>query len=74
MIETKGLKAQGNQVTKLKVKEIVLEHPIEGIEPWPEDVVPEISEDDSDDDEDSDEDGDNTMEWDISDDDQPKLF
>jgi topoisomerase-4 subunit A len=37
-IEVKGLKAQGNQITKLKVKEIILTHPIdEGKEPWPVD-------------------------------------
>lgn len=36
LIEVKGMKAQGNQVTKLKVKEIVLTHPIdESPEPWP---------------------------------------
>ena len=35
-IEVKGMKSQGNQMTKLKVKEIVLEHSIEGDEPWPE--------------------------------------
>ncbi len=75
LIETKGMKAQGNQVTKLKVKEIVLEHPIEGLEPWPEDVAPEISDEDSDDDSDDSED-DNTVEWDLTggDDDQPTLF
>ena len=75
LIETKGMKAQGNQVTKLKVKEIILEHPIEGLEPWPEDVAPEISDDDSDDDSD-DSDDDNTVEWDLTggDDDQPTLF
>ena len=72
-IEVKGMKAQGNQVTKLKIKEIVLTHPIEGIEPWPEDAQEEnpVDEDTevSDDDE-------NTMEWDLSngDDDQPTLF
>lgn len=38
LIEVKGMKAQGNQVTKLKVKEIVLTHPIdESPEPWPVD-------------------------------------
>lgn len=38
-IDVKGMKAQGNQLTKLKVKEIVLTHSIEGEEePWPEDV------------------------------------
>ena len=73
LIDIKGMKAQGNQVTKMKVKEIVLEHPIEGDEPWPEDVKKE-DEDSNDDSSDNDEGGDNTMEWDLSDDDQPKLF
>jgi topoisomerase-4 subunit A len=37
LIDVKGMKAQGNQMTKLKVKEIVLTHPIdESPEPWPE--------------------------------------
>jgi len=70
LIEVKGMKAQGNQVTKLKVKEIVLEHPEGGDEPWPEDV--KVEEPGSEDD--NDEDSDNTMEWDMTDDDQPKLF
>ncbi len=36
LIDVKGMKAQGNQLTKMKVKEIVLTHPIdEGKEPWP---------------------------------------
>jgi topoisomerase IV subunit A len=73
LIDVKGMKAQGNQVTKMKVKEIVLEHPIEGDEPWPEDVKKE-DEDSNDDSSDNDEGGDNTIEWDLSDDDQPKLF
>ncbi len=38
-IDVKGMKAQGNQLTKLKVKEVVLTHPIEGDEPWPEDEI-----------------------------------
>jgi topoisomerase-4 subunit A len=74
-IEVKGMKAQGNQVTKLKIKEIVLTHPIEGLEPWPEDV--KIEEVDSEEDEnDESDDDENTMEWDLSngDDDQPTLF
>jgi len=71
LIDIKGMKAQGNQVTKMKVKEIVLEHPIEGDEPWPEDVK---KEEDSENDDSEDEGGDNTMEWDLTDDDQPKLF
>jgi topoisomerase-4 subunit A len=37
LIDVKGMKAQGNQMTKLKVKEIVLTHPIdESPEPWPD--------------------------------------
>ena len=44
-IDVKGLKSQGNQMTKLKVKEVLLDHPIEGGEPWPEPEKP-ISTDD----------------------------
>jgi topoisomerase-4 subunit A len=33
-IDVKGMKSLGNQLTKLKVKEVVLNHPIEGDEPW----------------------------------------
>ena len=41
LIDVKGMKAQGNQVTKMKVKEIVLTHEIaEGKEPWPVEEVP----------------------------------
>jgi topoisomerase IV subunit A len=81
IIEVKGMKAQGNQLTKLKVKEIVLTEPIEGTEPWPDlaKKVP-ISEDDdededsenedSDGDDNGDDDGDApTIEWDI----EPKV-
>jgi topoisomerase-4 subunit A len=75
-IDVKGMKAQGNQLTKLKVKEIVLTHPIEGSEPWPEDQPLDLSDgeashDDSDD-------GDSTsFEWDLSggeEPEQPTLF
>lgn len=75
MIDVKGMKAQGNQLTKLKVKEIVLTHSIdEGKEPWPEEL-PEseltISEDAA-------EEEAPTMEWDITSDEddegQPTLF
>ena len=75
MIDVKGMKAQGNQMTKLKVKEIVLTHAIdESPEPWPaqqleaDDIPVEelVGEDTA------------TMEWDITDDgdkdDNPKLF
>lgn len=77
-IDVKGMKAQGNQVTKLKVKEIVLTHEIEGTEPWPDQIQkdPDVSEEESDDDEMT-VDG-NTVEWDLKkteeDDDQPTLF
>ena len=50
-IDIKGLNAQGNQLEKLKVKEILLEHPPEGDEPWPDD---EGGDDGSDDDGDDD--------------------
>jgi topoisomerase-4 subunit A len=35
-IDVKGMKSQGNQLTKLKVKDIELLHSIPGEEPWPE--------------------------------------
>jgi topoisomerase-4 subunit A len=36
-IDVKGMKAQGNQLTKLKVKEVILNHPIgKGALPWPD--------------------------------------
>lgn len=85
-IDVKGMKAQGNQLTKLKVKEVVLTHAVEGAEPWPEDVVDETeveldlnSDDieDSDGDDDSSEGGSPTIEWDMTkpeDPDQPTLF
>ena len=43
-IDVKGMKAQGNQLTKLKVKEIVLTHSIEGEEPWPDEQEAEVVE------------------------------
>uniref|UniRef100_UPI00404A385A DNA gyrase/topoisomerase IV subunit A n=1 Tax=Fluviicola sp. TaxID=1917219 RepID=UPI00404A385A len=79
-IDVKGMKAQGNQLTKLKVKEIVLTHPIEGDEPWPEDETLELAGELADMEED--EDVATTIEWDLTkgDDDseeasdQPTLF
>jgi len=75
-IDVKGMKAQGNQLTKLKVKEIVLTHPIEGTEPWPEEIPLEIT--NSDDESDDAEDAGTTIEWDMtkpdSEEDQPTLF
>ncbi|MFO0495273.1 MAG: DNA gyrase/topoisomerase IV subunit A [Flavobacteriia bacterium] len=81
-IDVKGMKAQGNQLTKLKVKEIVLTHAIEGEEPWPEDeisVEPELDAEEGVEDEDTDNEGDgSTIEWDLTkkdeDEDQMKLF
>jgi topoisomerase IV subunit A len=82
-IEVKGMKAQGNQLTKLKIKEVVLAHPIEGDIPWPEDEALDL---DLDSDVDSDDidavDGEApTIEWDLSkpsedddEDNQPTLF
>ena len=84
-IDVKGMKSQGNQLTKLKVKEILLEGPVEGEEHWPESEKPIKSEPDT---ESTDEEEDlvseddvpsTTVEWDVSkkDDDetdQPKLF
>jgi topoisomerase-4 subunit A len=82
LIEVKGMKAQGNQMTKLKVKEIVLTHEIDGGEPWPieEGDMPALDLDGIVD-FDSDSDGDfPTIEWDIlpkkddEDESQIKLF
>lgn len=73
-IDVKGMKSQGNQITKLKVKEIILDHSIEGDIPWPE---PEpVSFEDEDADPDDEEGGSPTIEWDMGngDDDQPTLF
>ena len=73
-IDVKGIKSQGNQMTKLKVKEVVLNVPEEGEEQWPKIIIPEKTIVESVDDEPSE-----TMEWDVSkgDDensDQAKLF
>ena len=62
-IDVKGMKAQGNQMTRLKVKEIVLEHPIEGDEPWPEPEKPEVPE--SAKIEGTEDDAPKTIEWDV---------
>ena len=77
LIEVKGMKAQGNQITKLKVKEIVLTHPIdESPEAWPiEEEVLVLNEDAEDIDDAAEM---PTMEWDLTkeeeEDDQMKLF
>lgn len=78
LIDVKGMKAQGNQLTKLKVKEIVLTHEIDGGEPWPEDQTTGSADglEGNSDDEGT------TIEWDLTqedkhdddDDGQPTLF
>lgn len=81
-IDVKGMKAQGNQLTKLKVKEIVVVPQDENEEQWPEELNQvEIGEVDMDyDEEDSDEATDGTtVEWDLTkkddeDEEQMKLF
>ncbi len=80
-IEIKGMKAQGNQLTKLKVKEIVLTQASEGEETWPVEEKPlKLDDDDSDDEGDDGEEGSDgtTIEWDLTkddeEDDQMKLF
>jgi topoisomerase-4 subunit A len=40
-IEIKGMKSLGNQLTKLKVKEIELTHAFKGGEPWPKEEIEE---------------------------------
>ena len=71
-IDVKGMKSQGNQITKLKVKEIVLDHEIEGDEPWPEREKPTVTEA-------TDDESATTVEWEIKSEseeetDQGKLF
>jgi topoisomerase-4 subunit A len=82
-IDVKGMKSQGNQITKLKVKEIVLDHDVEGDIPWPEPEKPEPPApeevEDTDKPAEGSEDAPTTMEWDLSkkeedDKDQKKLF
>ena len=84
-IDVKGMKAQGNQLTKLKVKEVVLTHEIEGSEPWPDEEPLDLEIDNESEEADADapdsEGGDDnpTIEWDLTKgsddpDDQPTLF
>ncbi|MCF8407776.1 MAG: DNA gyrase/topoisomerase IV subunit A [Crocinitomicaceae bacterium] len=75
-IDVKGMKAQGNQLTKLKVKEIVLTHPMEGKEPWPEDNQTDDTTEDLSLESIVEEGETPTMEWDVTpnEDDQPSLF
>lgn len=75
-IDIKGMKAQGNQLTKLKIKEVLPEIPEGGEELWPEEqAVEPVIDAESDTTIDTDEGESPTMEWDMTnDDDQPKLF
>ena len=80
-IDVKGMKSQGNQITKLKVKEIILDHDIEGDIPWPEPEKPEppAPEEGTTEDLEGSEEAPTKMEWDLSkkeedDKDQKKLF
>jgi len=68
LIDVKGMKAQGNQMTKLKVKEIVLTHPIdESPEQWPDQKPTEPTEEGEVEILEDDEAGPTpTMEWDLS--------
>jgi topoisomerase-4 subunit A len=76
-IDVKGLKAQGNQLTKLKVKEIVIE-PQEVEQLWPEEIQEQVEVDvENEIEQDNEVDG-TTVEWDFTqseeDEDQMTLF
>ncbi|MFD1553903.1 DNA gyrase/topoisomerase IV subunit A [Putridiphycobacter roseus] len=85
-IDIKGMKSLGNQLTKLKVKEIELTHEISGGIPWPEDVKTAEEAESEDAESDSEDEGPIEVEWDmtdkkksspikdIKDDSQPDLF
>jgi topoisomerase-4 subunit A len=82
LIDVKGMKAQGNQMTKLKVKEIVLTHPVdESPEPWPDEKPKESTNEEEVEILEEDEEGPTpSMEWDLTkkeeedNEDQIKLF
>jgi topoisomerase-4 subunit A len=82
LIDVKGMKAQGNQMTKLKVKEIVLTHPVdESPEPWPDQKPKESTNEEEVEILEEDEEGTTpSMEWDLTkkeeedNEDQIKLF
>ena len=82
LIDVKGMKAQGNQMTKLKVKEIILTHPVdESPEPWPDEKPKESTNEEEVEILEEDEEGPTpSMEWDLTkkeeedNEDQIKLF
>ncbi len=57
-IDVKGMKSQGNQLEKLKTKEIVLTHPVEGEKPWPDEEDDSSGDDNNDDSSNDDNNGD----------------
>ncbi|HLV40714.1 MAG TPA: DNA gyrase/topoisomerase IV subunit A [Brumimicrobium sp.] len=59
-IDVKGMKSIGNQLEKLKVKEIELTHPIQGDTPWPDEEEEIEGEEDIKDDADDSSDNDNS--------------
>ena len=70
-IDVKGMKSLGNQIEKLKVKEIQLTHPIQGEKPWPGDEEKSTEESDEEDDDDLDDSLENDDSGDDGDDDSP---
>ncbi len=73
-IDVKGMKSIGNQLEKLKVKEIELTHPIQGDTPWPdedEELKEEMDDEEEDDNSDDDENIDG-LNGDSDDDNKPK--
>jgi topoisomerase-4 subunit A len=84
-IDIKGMKSQGNQLTNLAIKEVILTHPIKGDEPWPDEIEEQEQEEENIEDNNIEE-GPVEMEWEIKpkknkqgpikddDDVQPKLF
>ncbi|WP_027418533.1 DNA gyrase/topoisomerase IV subunit A [Crocinitomix catalasitica] len=74
-IEVKGMKTQGNQLTKLKVKEVLLNHPVAGPEGELEELDDENNQKESnktEDKEHSEEIQDNQVEWDLTIENKPK--
>jgi len=63
-IDVKGMKALGNQLTKLKTKEIQIVGPIDGTEPWPEATKSAVLEEDTD----AEENDDNDVDFEITND------
>jgi topoisomerase-4 subunit A len=71
-IDVKGMKSLGNQLEKMKVKEIELTHPIQGETPWPdeEESTKETEEEEIEDEDEDLEDSEDSDDSDDNDDDQ----